>query len=126
MNQGNEEMKACFQFLNVADSDAKREKKKIVKIWYNLLDGSVAQWIEQLRPKEKVVRSTRARATRENWAFSFRKRKSPNEKENSIKIKSGTCPDLIFVYDARSIISAASFDRKILSQTQLLEMDQSR
>lgn len=25
--------------------------------------GSVAQWIEQLRPKEKVVRSTRARAT---------------------------------------------------------------
>ena len=25
--------------------------------------GLVAQWIEQLRPKEKVVRSTRARAT---------------------------------------------------------------
>ena len=37
---------------------------KNVKIWYNLLDGSVAQWIEQLRPKEKVVRSTRARATK--------------------------------------------------------------
>ena len=28
-----------------------------------LVYGSVAQWIEQLRPKEKVVRSTRARAT---------------------------------------------------------------
>ena len=27
--------------------------------------GSVAQWIEQLRPKEKVVRSTRIWATRE-------------------------------------------------------------
>ena len=26
--------------------------------------GSVAQWIEQLRPKEKVVRSTRIWATR--------------------------------------------------------------
>ncbi len=27
-------------------------------------DGSVAQWIEQLRPKEKVVRSTRTRVTK--------------------------------------------------------------
>ena len=29
-------------------------------------DGLVAQWIEQLRPKEKVVRSTRTRVTRNN------------------------------------------------------------
>ena len=29
-------------------------------------DGPVAQWIEQLRPKEKVVRSTRSWATRRN------------------------------------------------------------
>ena len=32
-------------------------------IWYNTGVGPVAQWIERLRPKEKVVRSTRAWAT---------------------------------------------------------------
>ena len=44
--------------------------------------GSVAQWIEQLRPKEKVVRSTRARATNSRiespiWAI-FRPRSIRN------------------------------------------------
>ena len=29
-----------------------------------MCDGPVAQWIEQLRPKEKVVRSTRTRVTK--------------------------------------------------------------
>ena len=33
----------------------------MVKFWY----GPVAQWIERLRPKEKVVRSTR------DWATKF-------------------------------------------------------
>ncbi len=31
--------------------------------------GSVAQWIEQLRPKEKVGRSTRLRATIFFWVL---------------------------------------------------------
>ena len=35
-----------------------------IVLWYYGGSGSVAQWIEQLRPKEKVVRSTRARATK--------------------------------------------------------------
>ena len=39
-------------------------------MWYNINSGSVAQWIEQLRPKEKVVRSTRAGATKPNGVSS--------------------------------------------------------
>ena len=34
-------------------------------LWSNMPSGPVAQWIEQLRPKEKVVRSTRS------WATSY-------------------------------------------------------
>ena len=33
-------------------------------LWYNVNVGLVAQWIEQFRPKEKVVRSTRTRVTK--------------------------------------------------------------
>ena len=39
-------------------------------VWYNGCIGSVAQWIEQFRPKEKVVRSSRTRVTKFGWELA--------------------------------------------------------
>ena len=44
-----------FNFIGLAE--------KVCDQWYNIGSGPVAQWIERLRPKEKVVRSTRAWVT---------------------------------------------------------------
>lgn len=60
--------------------------------------GSVAQWIEQLRPKEKVVRSTRARATN-----------SESESEDG--------SFLLLITEKRGLKSSVSNFRSIISKT---------